>query len=112
MRRESNKFIVQIRNWFLVLFLLGLIILLTRSVIFSAQKVKTSKENLSIVSSEYEEMYSRQNSIEELLSAFDSDFGFEKYVRENFGVVRPGEKVVLIVNRQNNAREEVGQDTE
>lgn len=110
MRRESNSSIVQLRNWFLVLLLAGLIVVLVRSVVFSAQKVKTSRVNLKELTSEYQNMYNRQKSIEDLLSAFDSDFGFEKYVRENFGVVRPGEQVVLIVNRQNNLSQESGQD--
>lgn len=110
MRRESNKLAVQARNWFLVLVLLGLIILLTRSVIVSAQKVKTSKGNLSVVVEEYEQIFERQKSIEDLLSAFENDFGFEKYVRENFGVVKPGEKVVIIVDNQNNEVDNSGQD--
>lgn len=112
MRRESNKSIIQVRNWFVVLILLGLIVLLARSVVFSAQKVKTSRANLQELASEYQNMYERQKSIEELLSAFDSDFGFEKYVRENFGVVKPGEKVILITHRQNNVSDVSGQDME
>lgn len=110
MRRESNQSIIQVRNWFLVLCLLGLIIVLVRSVFFSAQKVTTSRANLQELETEYQAMYDRQKSIEDLLSAFDSDFGFEKYVRENFGVVRPGEQVILINRRQNNLSQEVGQD--
>lgn len=110
MRRESNKAILQVRNWFIILALLGLVVLLSRSVFFSIEKVKTSRVNLQQLETEYQAMYDRQKSIEELLSAFDSDFGFEKYVRENFGVVRPGEQVILIDRRQNNLSPVAGQD--
>jgi cell division protein FtsB len=102
------------RNWFLVFVFLGLIVLLVSSLFKAGKNIKVSKENLREAETEYEELYARGESISDLLNNFENDFGFEKYVRENFGVVKPGEKVVIIVasHKENDEprNEEEGQD--
>lgn len=105
MNRHTKKSTANTRNWFLIIVFLGLIVLLVNSLIGAAKNIRVSKQNLKEAEQEYEAMYERGQSIEELLGNFENDFGFEKYVRENFGVVKPGEKVVIIVSSQKESDE-------
>ena len=115
MKNHTKQSAVTARNWFLLSFLLFLIGILINSLIGAAQNIKVSKQNLADIEIEYQELYERGKSIEELLNNFENNFGFEKYVRENFGVAKPGEKVVIIINHQNKdnepREEESGQDS-
>lgn len=113
MNHHTKKGISETRNWFILLVLVFLIVVLIKSIFGAAKNIKVSKENLKEAEAEYGEIYKRSNSIEDLLGDFEDDFGFEKYVRENFGVVRPGEKLVIIVNKNNQDKprdESQGQD--
>lgn len=115
MQNHTKKQISHTRNWFILLLLAGLIILFTKSLFGAAQNIKVSKDNLKDVEHEYQELYERGKNIEDILTNFENDFGFERYVRENFGVVKPGEKIVIIVNHENKdnepREEEEGQDS-
>jgi len=110
-RSESNT-----RNWIILIVLAGLIILFLKSLFGAAKNIQVSKQDLQDMKYEYEKLYERGQDIENLLTNFENDFGFERYVRENFGVSKPGEKVVVIVNHQNKDNEpredENGQDEE
>jgi len=103
MTRHAQQGIAQTRNWFIAIIFLGIIVLLARSVIFSVDKVKVSKSGLREIEEKYGEMYERQSSVESILNEFEDNFGFEKYVRENFGVVRPGEKLVIVLTGKNSS---------
>ncbi len=98
MNKHSNNYIfAQIRNWLIVLALFALLVVLGMGLFSSFKNLRVSQNKLTEVQFEYQMMLDRQTSVEGLLSAFDSDFGFEKYVRENFGFSRPGEVVVIIL---------------
>lgn len=103
MTRHAQHGIAQTRNWFIAIIFLIVITMLVRSVVSSVDKVKVSKAGLREIEQKYGEMYERQSSVESVLSEFEDNFGFEKYVRENFGVVRPGEKVVIILSNKNSS---------
>ncbi len=115
MNKHTKQQVTHTRNWFILLLLAGFIILFTKSLFSAAQNIKVSKNNLKDVEEEYHELYERGKNIEDILLNFENDFGFERYVRENFGVVKPGEKIVIIVNHENKDNEpregEPGQDS-
>lgn len=94
---KQNKDVSHTRNWFVLIGFLVLIGLLMYSLVNAMRTIRVSSKSLKEIESEYQQMYVRGQSIENLLQDFDNDFGFEKYVRENFGVVRPNEKIVIIV---------------
>ena len=114
MNKHTKQRNATTRNWFLIILFLGLIILLTKSLFGATRNIKVSKQSLGDAEIEYQELYERGQSIEDILENFENNFGFEKYVRENFGVVKPGEKIIIIINHQNKnnePRDEVlGQD--
>lgn len=116
MHNHTKKQVTHTRNWFILLVLAGLIILFTKSLFSATQNIKVSKNNLTDAEQEYQELYERGKNIEDILTNFENDFGFERYVRENFGVIKPGEKIVIIVNHENKnnepREEEEGQDSE
>lgn len=114
MNRHTKRDIATTRNWFFVILFLGLIVILTKSVFGAFHNIKVSKNNLEEAQVQYENLYKRGESIEDILENFENNFGFEQYVRENFGVVRPGEKIVIVINRENHdnepREEDKGQD--
>lgn len=110
MTKHTKHTVTTTRNWFLIIILLLLIGILINSLFGATRNIKVSKKNLQEVQNTYQELYDRGKSIEELLVNFENDFGFERYVRENFGVVKPGEKIVIIVNHENRGNEGKGQD--
>ena len=98
MTKQSNNYIfAQIRNWFIFLILLALLFFLGLGLLSSFKNLQFSQSRLESIQFEYQMVLERQDSVEDLLSIFDTDFGFEKYVRENFGFSRPGEVVIIIV---------------
>ena len=116
MNKHTKRSESHTRNWVILIILGGLIILFVKSLFGAAQNIKVSKQNLKDMEQEYEKLYDRGEDIENLLTNFENDFGFERYVRENFGVSKPGEKVIIIVNHENKDNEpredEEGQDSE
>lgn len=105
MNNHTKHSAVITRNWLILIILLFLIGVLINSLFGAFKNIKVSNKNLEEAEIEYQDLYVRGQSIEELLSNFENNFGFEKYVRENFGVVKPGEKIVIIVNHTNKDNE-------
>jgi cell division protein FtsB len=116
MNKYTKRGTIHTRNWIILIILFGLMILFTKSLFGAAKNIRVSNQNLQDVEKEYQSLYERGKDIEHLLTNFEDDFGFERYVRENFGVSKPGEKVVIIVNHENKDDEpregEIGQDSE
>jgi len=114
MNRHTKHSNAHVRNWFFLIILFGVIVLLIYSLVNAGKNIKVSNQNLKKYEAEYEEIYKRGESVAGLLENFEDDFGFEKYVRENFGVVKLGEKVVIVtrLNKKSNepSNSEIGQD--
>jgi cell division protein FtsB len=78
---------------FLVLFAVG--------VVDFAGKAKEAYRNKKIAKEKILELEERKTKLENDISELNTDFGKEKVFRENYGLGKPGENVVVVVDDTN-----------
>lgn len=80
-----------------ILVLAILLLLLTRSVFGVYSKEKRARENLKRVEAEFADLLEREDFLEEGIQNLATPEGIEAEIRERYGVSKPGEKVVVII---------------
>ncbi len=83
---------------FLVLFAVG--------VVDFAGKAKEAYRNKKIAKEKILELEERKTKLENDISELNTDFGKEKVFRENYGLGKPGENVVVVVDDTTNPNPE------
>jgi cell division protein FtsB len=88
------------QTWYrlLLIFLLILNIFLLRGVWRVYQKSQIAGDNYLSAKERLDNLTKRQQILSERLENLKTDQGMEEQIRNNFSVVKPGEKVVVIVD--------------
>jgi cell division protein FtsB len=82
---------------FIVVFLL-FSFLLIRGGVEAYAKQDTILEKRNRLEGEHEKLTDYQASLEGRIGDIDSDYGLEKFIRETYGLVKPGETVIYVVS--------------
>jgi len=81
-----------------LVFLLIFIIFIANQVYGIYEKQKLSKENLSSVKNQYEELKNREKMLTSEIDRLKTKEGMEEEIRNKFDVAKPGEQVVVITD--------------
>ena len=68
------------------------------SVIGFAKRSLESNENLKVSEKKIQELKARKDGLEKDITELNTDFGKEKVFRENYGLGKPGEGVVVVID--------------
>jgi len=80
----------------LVLFLVILVLFATGIIDF-ANKAKDAYQNRKIAEEKILELKERKTKLESDIGELNTDLGKERVFRENYGLGKPGEKVIIVV---------------
>lgn len=84
-----------------VLFLLFVLIIVAgRGLVSIYAKQMTSSEEMRLVEAKKAELEERHRSLTDKVSELNTTEGIEKEIRSKFDVVRPGEGVILVVDKE------------
>ncbi len=89
-----------IRHPFTYVVLISLALLFSYSAIATYQKSKIAKQKTRQVESELEKLKDQEASLANSLNDMNSPFGVEKSLREKFGIIKDGEKSIIIIEPQ------------
>ncbi|MEK7091766.1 MAG: hypothetical protein AAB900_02135 [Patescibacteria group bacterium] len=84
---------------------LGLVLLLARGVWRVYNQSRYANANYLVTKDRLAGLEAREKQINDRLTSLSTERGLEEEVRNNFSVVRPGEKMILIVDSTNTATE-------
>jgi len=84
----------------LVLFLVILVLFATGIIDF-ANKAKDAYQNRKIAEEKILELKERKTKLESDIGELNTDLGKERVFRENYGLGKPGEKVIIVVEDTN-----------
>ena len=70
------------------------------------QKYREADEKTAIAQAQLYKLNTREEQLSDSLVSLKTDIGVEKELREKFGVVKEGEQMILIVNKQEGNSEE------
>lgn len=86
--------------------LLVAIFFVFKAVVVQYDKKQGTGESLEVALLEKERVDARARLLEEKLDQFGSERGIEMEIRNMFNVAKEGEKVIVVVNRENNKNED------
>lgn len=95
--KKRRSFLGSYPMVFIVVFLLFSFLFIRGGVeVYAKQKDITERKNLLLI--EFDELSEYHESLEGRVGQIDSDYGLEKYIRETYGLIRPGEEVFYVVH--------------
>jgi cell division protein FtsB len=94
-RRRMRRFL---HSRYAIAVLLVLCALLARGVWSVYQKYERSKELAQRTQGELAELEARQKTLSQLNASLETEQGKEREIRDRFGVVKPGERMVVVVD--------------
>lgn len=107
---------VQEKNWkknflyskLFFIFLIFMLFLLIKATWRMYEKDKTAKKNLKESNERLSSLVERREELEKSINRLSTDRGMEEEIRNNFSVVKEGEKVINIVDgeKENSVTEE------
>ncbi|MFA7252879.1 MAG: septum formation initiator family protein [Candidatus Paceibacterota bacterium] len=84
------------------LVVLGLIIILLINSVWGVYKKRAiSKENLDKAQASLDNLQAREETLSNEIERLKSTAGVEEEIREKFGLVKPGEEVIIVVDAEN-----------
>jgi cell division protein FtsB len=84
-----------------VLFMLFvLIVLVAKGLVSISAKQISSDEEMTLVMAKKAELEERRKNLTEKVNELNTNEGLEKEIRSKFDVVRPGENVILVVDKE------------
>ena len=93
---ENNKGIYS--KWVLLL-LLVLIAIAVKGLVNIYTKESASREEMNLVNSKNSALQQRYDELSNRVNDLKTDQGLEKEIRSKFDVVKPGEQVILVVDK-------------
>jgi len=104
-KRKLSKFIYSPK---LILILVIIAVIVVRGAWGVYKKERESRANFKLAQSQYIEKEKMESELTAKIERLNTDSGIEEEIRQNFGVVKPGEEVVLIVEEKNKTTTEDG----
>ncbi|MBP6866555.1 MAG: septum formation initiator family protein [Candidatus Pacebacteria bacterium] len=78
-----------------------ILVLFATGIIDFANKAKDAYENRKIAEEKISELKERKTQLESDIGELNTDLGKERVFRENYGLGKPGEKVIIVVENTN-----------
>ena len=79
--------------------LVVLIVLLLNMVWDLYKKQETTKDNLTKTAATFEELQAREKMLSSEIDRLKTEGGIEEEIRDKYGLVKPGEEVIMMVNQ-------------
>lgn len=106
-RIRKERFLSKIiRSPLTYVVLIGLAILFSYSAIATYKKSKIAKQKTRQVESELQKLNDQEANLADSLNDMNTPFGVEKSLREKFGIIKAGEKSVIVVEQELGENEE------
>jgi len=105
--RTINKII---RNPLTYVVLIGLFVLFTYSAISTYKNSKIAKQKTRQVESELEKLENQEKGLTQSINDMNTPFGVEKSLREKFGIIKEGEKAIIIIEEEPEQSEQVEEE--
>ena len=96
--RKERFFSKLIRSPITYVVLIFFVFIFTYSAIGTYKKSKIAKEKTRQVEEELRQLKEQEEGLKNSLNDMNSEFGIEKSLREKFGIIKEGEKSVIIVD--------------
>lgn len=97
-KRKVKKFMYS-KVTLVVLVILTVLIL--KAVWSVYQKQQFTKDNLNKTASDYNNLKEREERLSREINWLKTENGIEQEIREKYGLVKPGEEVIVIVDKDN-----------
>lgn len=98
-RIKKERFFSRVVNSpFTYIFLFGLLFLFSYSAINTYKKSRIAKERTRQVERELVRLLNQEEDLKSALNDMNTSFGVEKALREKFGIVKEGEKSIILLN--------------
>lgn len=104
--RKERFFSKLIRLPITYIILIFLVFLFSYSAIGTYKKSKIAQEKTRQVENELRELKDQEEGLQNSLNDMNSPFGIEKSLREKFGIIKDGEKSVIIVDQKEDLEKE------
>jgi cell division protein FtsB len=88
--------------------LLVILFFLVRAVWSVYQKQEMTRENLTRTTVNFNNLQARQEMLSTEIERLKTESGKEQEIREKYGLVRPGEEVMVVVDKNNDAEPDAG----
>ncbi len=108
--RKERFFSKLIRLPITYIILVSLVVLFSYSAIKTYKNSKIAKEKTRQVENELRELENQEEGLKNSLNDMNSDFGMEKSLREKFGIIKAGEKSVIIVDSDEEKFKEIKEE--
>lgn len=106
-RIRKERFLSKIiRSPLTYVVLIGLAILFSYSAIATYKKSKIANQKTRQVESELQKLTDQEANLANSLNDMNTPFGVEKSLREKFGIIKAGEKSVIVVEQELGENEE------
>lgn len=89
----------------MVVFLLAMLLVLTISAVKLAKKQIGINKTINQLQNEKNELLDKQENLKASLSYLDTEDGKERAFREKYQLVKPGERLIVITNQENDVLE-------
>ena len=103
--KKRNKFGKIAYSWPVLVLVAGLIILIGKNVFEVYKNEKTSRVNQEKSEEVFTSLENRSNLIATEIAALKTEKGIETEIRDKFRVVKEGEQLVVIINSDQNKKE-------
>lgn len=80
-----------------IVILLILVVFLARATWKAYNESVETKKQVALMQAEFDEVYSRTNSLSQGLASLKTQEGIEKEIRKKFSVAKEGEQVVVVI---------------
>jgi cell division protein FtsB len=97
--QEKRKVKRLIYSRLTLVILLIILVLMLRSVWGVYEKAQLTKENLNKTTNDLAGLKEREQILSAEIEQLKTNSGVEKEIREKYGLVKPGEEVIVIVNK-------------
>ncbi|MEZ4211059.1 MAG: septum formation initiator family protein [Candidatus Paceibacterota bacterium] len=99
-----------IRNPFSYVVLISLLVLFSYSAISTYKKSRVAKEKTRQVESELQKLEDQEADLKNSLNDMNTPFGVEKSLREKFGIIKAGEKSIIVIDAEEGDKSEKSEE--
>ncbi|MEI6553246.1 MAG: septum formation initiator family protein [bacterium] len=98
--QHDNERVGKRYSKWVILILLVLVVLVFRGLISLYYKKSSSEEEMRLVETKRAELQSRYNDLSGKVNDLNTNEGMEREIRSKFDVVKPGENVIMVVDKE------------
>lgn len=99
--KEQNKISKILISWPFIIILFVIVVIFIINLFSFSRKMQESIKNKEIVEQRIIEINKNKEKLQNNIKKLQSENGIEENIRENFGLIKEGEGVVVIVDNKN-----------